>query len=105
MTSRETFSLVVQVVTLANVLVMTVGFCLSIVAVRGFDGAPIDRMLRPLPVAFGAFILVSVPRVVPAVLQVPGYGTLYGVAYSVGLLAVVASALQAVYLLTERRDL
>ena len=105
MTADQSFWLAVQVVTLANIVVLTVGFCLSIVAVRGFAGAPINRMLKPLPVVFLSFILVNVPWTTFGLMLLPGYTLLYAATFTIGMLAAVTSALQAVYLLTERRDL
>lgn len=105
MVSAETYWLVVQLLALTNVLVLTLGFFLSLVAVRGFDGAPINRMLKPLPVAFAAFVLVNVPYVVFGVASVPGYDLAYPVVFSVATLAIVVASLRGMVLLTERRDL
>lgn len=105
MVSSGTYWLVVQLLALANVLVLTVGLCLSLVAVRGFAGAPINRMLEPLPVAFACFVLVNVPWVVFRVMDVPGYSLAYAVVFSVATLAIVVASLRGMVLLTERREL
>ncbi|WP_256299874.1 hypothetical protein [Haloarchaeobius salinus] len=105
MVSAETYWLVVQLLSLTNVLVLTVGFCLSLVAVRGFAGAPINRMLEPLPVAFGCFVLVNVPWVVFGVARLPGYTVAYSITFSVATLAIVVAAIRGMVLLTERREL
>ncbi|MFC4407390.1 hypothetical protein [Haloarchaeobius iranensis] len=105
MLSAETYWFVVQLLSLANVLVLTVAFCLSLVAVRGFAGAPINGMLKPLPVAFGGFVLVNIPWVVFGVARLPGYTVAYAATFSVATLAAVVAAIRAMVLLTERRDL
>ncbi|MFD1645604.1 hypothetical protein [Haloarchaeobius litoreus] len=105
MLSVETYWFVVQLLSLANVLVLTVAFCLSLVAIRGFAGAPINRMLMPLPVAFGCFVLVNIPWVVFGVARLPGYTVAYSATFSVATLAVVVAAVRGMVLLTERRDL
>ena len=105
MVSAESYWLVVQLLSLANVLVLTLAFCLSLVAVRGFTGAPINRMLKPLPVAFGCFVLVNIPWVVFGVARLPGYTVAYSATFSLGTLAVVVAALRGMVLLTERRNL
>lgn len=46
---------------LATVLVLAAGLPLSVVAIRGFEGAPFRRVVRPVPVVFGAFIALNVP--------------------------------------------
>lgn len=105
MVSSGSYWLVVQLLSLLNVLVLLVGFSLSLVAVRGFSGAPINRMLKPLPVAFGAFVLVNVPWIAFRLMELPGYTTAYVLTFSVATVAVVVSALRGTVLLTERREL
>lgn len=99
---------IVELLSLANVVVLTVGLVLAVVAARGFSDAPFGRMLRPLPVLFAAFVLVNTPWTTGLVGwpgYVPGYLVVYTVVFSVAVLAGVWAAVQAVYLLTERRSL
>lgn len=105
MVSVETYWLVVQLLALANVLVLTLGFFLSLVAVRGFAGAPINRMLKPLPVAFACFVLVNIPWVVFRIANIPGYTVAYSATFSIATLAIVVASIRGMVLLTERRDL
>ena len=105
MVSAETYWLVVQLLALANVLVLTLGFLLSLVAVRGFAGAPINGMLKPLPVVFACFVLVNIPWVVFRVATIPGYTVAYSATFSIATLAVVVASIRGMVLLTERRDL
>ena len=98
----------VGLLSLANVVVLTVGLVLAIVAARGFSDAPFGRMLRPLPVMFAAFLLVNTPWTTelsgwPG--YVPRYGLVYAVVFSVAVLSATWAAVQAVFLLTERRSL
>jgi len=98
----------IGLLSLANVVVLTVGLVLSIVAARGFSDAPFGRMLRPLPVMFLAFLLVNAPWTTelsgwPG--YVPAYSLAYTVAFTVAVGAAVWAALQALFLLTERRQL
>jgi hypothetical protein len=98
----------IGLLSLANVVVLTVGLVLSIVAARGFSDAPFGRMLRPLPVMFLAFLLVNAPWTTeltgwPG--YVPAYSLAYAVVFTAAVLAAVWAALQAVFLLTERREL
>lgn len=99
---------IVELLSLANVVVLTVGLVLAVVAARGFSDAPFGRMLRPLPVMFAAFVLVNAPWTTGLVGwpgYVPAYLPLYTVVFTVAVLAAVWAAAQAVYLLTERRSL
>jgi len=98
----------VGLLSLANVVVLTVGLVLSVVAARGFSDAPFGRMLRPLPVMFLAFLLVNTPWTTeltgwPG--YVPAYALTYAVVFTVAVVSAVWAAIQAVYLLTERREL
>lgn len=98
----------IGLLSLANVVVLTVGLVLSLVAVRGFAGAPFGRMLRPLPVLFLAFLLVNTPWTAELTgwpIYVPAYTLVYAAVYTVAVAAAVWAAVQAVYLLTERRQL
>ena len=98
----------VHFLSLLNLIVLTVGFVLSVVAARGFSDAPFGKMLRPLPVLFAAFVLLNAPWVAGFdgwVGYVPWYSTVYQVVFTVAVVAAMWAAAQAVYLLTERRAL
>ncbi|WP_439026488.1 hypothetical protein [Haloarchaeobius sp. DT45] len=105
MITEETYWLLVQAVTVLNIVVLSVGFVLSLIAVRGYSGAPINRMLKPMPLVFGAFILTNAPVAAFYLFELPHFRVLFSVVFTVAVLAAVVAALQAVYLLTERRDL
>ncbi len=98
----------VQLLSLLNLIVLTVGFVLSVVAARGFSDAPFGKLLRPLPVLFAAFVLLNAPWVTGFdgwVAYVPWYTTFYQLVFTVAVVAAMWAAAQAVYLLTERRAL
>jgi len=98
----------VGLLSLLNVVVLTVGLVLAVVAARGFSDAPFGRMLKPLPVLFAGFLIVNTPWTTgvsgwPG--YVPWYGLVYAATFSVAVLAAVWASAQALYLLTERRSL
>lgn len=98
----------VQLLSLLNLVVLTVGFVLSVVAARAFSDAPFGRMLRPLPVLFAAFVLLNAPWVTGFdgwVAYVPWYSVVYQAVFTVAVVAAMWAAAQALYLLTERRAL
>ena len=95
----------VEVLSLVNVMVLTVGLLLSIVAVRGFKDAPFGRMLKPLPVMFLAFILVNAPWTAGWLGELPHFWKLYSVVFTVAVVAAMWASAQAIFLLTERREL
>lgn len=98
----------IGLLSLANVVVLTVGLVLAVVAARGFAGAPFGRLLRPLPVLFAAFALVNAPWATELSgwpRYVPNYSLVYSVVFTVAVGAAVWAALQALFLLTERRSL
>jgi len=84
----------------AEVVVLSMALPLSVIAVLGFRGSPFGKVMLPLPVAIAAFLLadgsVLVLDPVPEIL--------YAVLVTVGVLAVVYSAVNAMLLLTERRQ-
>lgn len=83
-----------------EVVVLSMALPLSVIAVLGFRGSPFGKVMLPLPVATAAFLVAdgsslflgSVPPIIYAVLT------------TVGVLAVVYSAVNAMLLLTERRE-
>lgn len=98
----------VGLLSLANVVVLTVGLVLATVAARGFSDAPFGRLLRPLPAMFAAFVAVNAPWTTeltgwPG--YVPGYRLAYSAVFTVAVAAAAWAALQAVFVLTERRSL
>lgn len=50
-----------RVLNVAIAVNLGAAFVLSVVALRGFWAAPFGDVLRPLPVAFGGFLLASAP--------------------------------------------
>ncbi|NHN40422.1 hypothetical protein G9C85_02070 [Halorubellus sp. JP-L1] len=105
MAFADSYWILVQFLSLLNIVVQVVAIVLSIVAVRGFRGAPINRVLKPLPVVFACMIVVNMPWASFYLFEVPSASAVYAVVFSVGVLAAVISAFQATMLLTERRDL
>ncbi|WP_435358413.1 hypothetical protein [Haloarchaeobius sp. DFWS5] len=103
--SEEIYWLLVQSVTLANIVVLTAGFVLSLVAVRGYRGAPINRMLKPMPAVFLGFLLVNAPVVAFYLYDLPHFLVWFNLVFTVGVVGAVLAAIQAVCLLTERRNL
>ncbi|USZ68369.1 hypothetical protein NGM10_01190 [Halorussus salilacus] len=90
-----------RILSLATVLVLAATLPLSLVAIRGFRGAPFGAVLRPLPVVLVAYIAlnsawaldVSVPPAYQIVTSTVATG------------AVLVSAAHVLVLLTERRKL
>jgi hypothetical protein len=96
---------IVQVLSLANVVVLTIGLVLSIVAARGFGDAPFGRLLKPLPVVFVGFILVNAPWAAWMLSEIPYFLTIYALVFTVAAAGAMWASVQAIYLLTERREL
>ncbi|WP_323676326.1 hypothetical protein [Halorubellus sp. PRR65] len=101
----DAYWLLVQLLALLNVVVQAVAIVLSVVAVRGFRGAPINRVLKPIPVALTCMLVVNMPWASFYLFEIPYASVVYAVVFSVGVLAAVVAAFQATMLLTERRDL
>ena len=82
-----------------QVVVLSIALPLSVIAALGFRGSPFGKVMLPLPVAIVAFLLadgsVLFLDTVPEIL--------YAVLVTLGVLAVVYSAVNAMLLLTERR--
>lgn len=97
--------LLVQSTTLLNIVVQSVAIVLSIIAVRGFRGAPINRVLKPIPVVMTCMLLVNMPYASFYLYTLPHVQVVHAIVFSIGVLAAVLAALQAALLLTERRDL
>lgn len=90
-----------QILSLATVLVLAATFPLSVVAVRGFRGAPFASVLRPVPVVLLAYIAFNAPYA----LDVEPSPTYYVVTSMVATAGTIVSAAHVVVLLTERRKL
>jgi hypothetical protein len=101
----DSFYIVYQSLTLLSIVVQAVALVLSIVAVRGFRGAPINRVLKPIPVVFACMILVNMPWASLVLFSIPYSQPIYATVFSIGVLAGVVAAFNATMLLTERRDL
>lgn len=99
------YYVLVQLVHLLNVVVQAVAIVLSVIAVRGFRGAPINRVLKPIPVVMTCMLLVNMPWASWSLFSLPYFTIAYSVVFTVGVLAAVVAAFQATMLLTERRDL
>lgn len=90
-----------RILSLATVLVLASTLPLSLVAVRGFRGAPFGAVLRPIPVVVVAYIAMNAAWVMDASVS-PTYRI---VTSTVATLGVLVSAAHALVLLTERRKL
>lgn len=90
-----------QMLSLATVLVLSATFPLSVVAVRGFRGAPFASVLRPIPVVLLAYIALNAPWV----LDVEPSPEYYIVTSTVATAGTLVSAAHVLVLLTERRKL
>lgn len=90
-----------RILAFATVLVLAATLPLSLVAVRGFRGAPFGRVLRPLPVVFVAYIGLNAVWVLDVSVP-PAYQIATS---SVAATAALVSAGRLVVLLTERRKL
>lgn len=82
-----------------TLLVLAATLPLSVIAVYGFRDAPFGRVLRPLPVVFGGYILYIIPQFVPVDLPLLFYAAVSTIAVFSSLVA----ASEAALLLTERR--
>jgi uncharacterized membrane-anchored protein YitT (DUF2179 family) len=101
----DAYWILVQSTTLLTIVVQAVAIGLSIVAVRGFRGAPINRVLKPIPVVMTCMLLVNMPWASFFLLSLPYYNVIYSTVFTIGVLAAVLAAFRATMLLTERRDL
>lgn len=90
-----------EALSLATLVVLSAAMPLALVAVVGFRGTPFGSVLKPLPVTFGAYVLMNAAQVLGVGLSPSGLLLLSGVA----VLAAFASALNATLVLTERRAL
>lgn len=101
----DAYWLLVQSTTLLTIVVQAVAIVLSVIAVRGFRGAPINRVLKPIPVVMTCMLLANMPWASFFLFSIPYYDVVYAAVFSVGVLAAVVAAFQATMLLTERRAL
>jgi uncharacterized membrane-anchored protein YitT (DUF2179 family) len=101
----DAYWILVQSTTLLNIVVQAVAIVLSIIAVRGFRGAPINRVLKPIPVVMTCMLIVNMPWAAFSLFSLPYFDVIYTTVFTVGVLAAVVAAFQATMLLTERRDL
>jgi len=90
-----------QFLSVATVLVLAAAFPLSLVAARGFRGAPFGGVLRPIPVVVVAYIGLNVVWVVNVSVP-PVYQLVTSTVATVGVLVAAARLL---VLLTGRRKL
>lgn len=84
----------------AQVVVLSMAFPISVIAVLGFRGSPFGKVMLPLPVAIAAFLVADGTTLFLG--STPPL--LYAVLVTVGVLAVVYSSVNAMLLLTERRE-
>lgn len=101
----DAYWILVQSTTLLTIVVQAVAIVLSIIAVRGFRGAPINRVLKPIPVVMTCMLLVNTPWAAFSLFSVPYYTVIYTTVFTVGVIAAVIAAFQATMLLSERRTL
>lgn len=97
--------LLVQSVTLLTIVVQAASIVLSLIAVRGFQGAPINRVLKPIPIVFSCMLVVNMPWAAFTLFSIPYASVIYAGVFSVGTVAAIVAAFNAALLLTERRDL
>lgn len=90
-----------QVLSTATVLVLAAAFPLSLVAARGYRGAPFGAVLRPIPVAIVAFVALNAAWAMDVSVP-PAYQL---VTSTVAILAVLVAAARVFVLLTGRRKL
>lgn len=101
----DAYWILVQSTTLLTIVVQAVAIVLSIIAVRGFRGAPINRVLKPIPVVMTCMLLVNMPWAAFSLFSVPYYTVIYTTVFTIGVIAAVIAAFQATMLLSERRTL
>lgn len=90
-----------QVLSLATVVVLAAAFPLSLVAARGFRGAPFGSVLRPIPVVVAAYIALNAAWALDVSVP-PAYPLVTSTVATVGVLVAAAHLL---VLLTGRRKL
>lgn len=104
-TFPDWYWVLVQSLTLLTIVVQAAGIVLSIIAVKGFRGAPINRVLKPIPIVMTCMLVVNMPWAAFTLFTIPYASVIYAVVFSVGTLAAIVAAFNAAMLLTERRDL
>lgn len=104
-TFPDWYWVLVQSLTLLTIVVQAAGIVLSIIAVKGFRGAPINRVLKPIPIVLTCMLVVNMPWAAFTLFTIPYASVIYAVVFSVGTLAAIVAAFNAAMLLTERRDL
>lgn len=88
-----------RVLTVSTTVALLGSFAFSLVAVRGYWNTPFGDVLRPLPIAFGGFLVAALPDFLG--LSVPvGYRV---VVASGAVLAAFVAAAEGVVLLTGWR--
>lgn len=90
-----------RILALGTVLVLAATLPLSLVAIRGFRGAPFGSVLRPLPVVLVAYVALNSAWVLDVSVP-PAYQV---VTSTVATAALLVSAAHVLVLLTERRKL
>lgn len=101
----DSYYILFQSLTLLTIVVQAIALVLSIIAVKGFRGAPINRVLKPLPVVMACMLIVNMPWASLVLFSIPYAQVIYAIVFSIGTLAAVIAAIQAAMLLTERRTL
>lgn len=89
-----------DVMVLAEVVVLSGALVLSVIAALGFWDAPFGRLLKPLPLVYFAFLLMDAGNLLEADLPLTYF-------HGVGAIAVFVAAyaaIQGALLLTERRE-
>lgn len=89
-----------EVVVLAEVVVVSAALVLSVIAALGFWDAPFGRLMRPLPLGIFVFLLIDGATLLDVGLSIWYF-------YGLGAIAVVIvayAAIQGALLLTERRE-
>ena len=92
-----------ELLAVGQVFLLGVALPLAVVAVRGYEGTPFGRVLRPLPVVVLGFLVTVAAKLVPLGVH-EGYYVV-AVGNTVGVVAALVSAVRLVLLLTQRRVL
>lgn len=88
------------VLTVGTLVALSMGFPLSLIAARGYQGAPFARVVRPLPVVFGGYIVVNVNLLIE-----PDAVNLINLVFSTAaIVAALVAAANYAWLLAERRE-
>lgn len=88
------------VLTVGTLVALSMGFPLSLIAARGYRAAPFARVVRPIPVVFGGYMVVNVN-----LLLEPDAVDLVNLVFSTtAIVAALVAAANYAWLLAERRE-